>query len=135
MSVVVARNWKFFGKAPTATSFLNLRRITEDHTLQTGQMTSDSGVVIPAGTFIWALAIKVITTITGPATFDYGFTTDRDAFGSGISVAQNTRHMTDAGLPAIQRYNESALTVGFQAGSNFTAGVVRIDVWLADTEI
>jgi hypothetical protein len=135
MSAVVQREWKFFGKNPTSTSFLRMRRITEDHTLQTGQTTSDSGVVIPAGCVVIALAIKVVTTITGPATFDWGTTTVRDTFGAGISVAQNTRYLTDAGVPGTQRYDESAFTIGFQAGSNFTGGVVRIDAWLINVEI
>ncbi len=93
-----------------------------------------STIAFPNPCLIIGCSLRVITTITGATSFDVGLTgssgtgggpTNIDWFGSGIGLPVGT---TNAGIVG-PTGNFLSVTVKLTAvGSNFTAGVVRIQL-------
>jgi hypothetical protein len=85
--------------------------------------------LIPAGSFVIGVTVRVLTTVLGPASFDVGDGTDVDRWGAsiGISVATTT-DITDFTTGALTNFpfaNDVRLT---STGVDFTGGSVRITV-------
>ena len=89
--------------------------------------------LIPAGSFIVGVTIRVTTTITGATTFDIGDGTDVDRWGAAILLPAGTTttivDFTAAGFGQFAAANDVVLTANV---ANFTAGAVRITVHYAD---
>jgi hypothetical protein len=86
---------------------------------------------IPAGSLVLGITARVVTTVTGPATFSIGDGVDVDRWGAGIAVAAGTNtNITDFTSTTIQ-YNlaTTADVVITSDGVDFTGGEVRIIVY------
>lgn len=85
--------------------------------------------LIPAGSFITGVTIRVTTTITGATTFDIGDGTDVDRWGAAILLPAGTTtsiaDFTADGFGQFVAANNVVLTAN---GANFTAGAVRVTV-------
>lgn len=101
---------------------------TVNHTLAAAA-TSAVTDFFPADSVVWFASSRVITTITGATTWDFGYEGDDDAFGSALTLtAGDTSNLSDWVLtcPVIMPSEQNLL---FTAnGSNFTAGAVRVFV-------
>jgi len=91
--------------------------------------TVTASSLIPAGSFIIGVTVRVTTTITGATTFDIGDGTNVDRWGAAIVLtAGTTTDITDftaAGFGQFDTANDVVLTAN---GANFTAGAVRITI-------
>ncbi len=110
-------------------SFQNIQTATEELTSLSGASATTSGL-IPAGSLILGVSVRVTTAITGATDFDIGDGTDVDAFGAAIAIGGGTTSdlsdWTISTPPLVTSATEVVLTAN---GSNFTAGAVRIVVW------
>jgi len=101
---------------------------TTEVTGMTGASVTASNL-IPAGSFIIGVTVRVTTTITGATTFDIGDGVDVDRWGAAIALAAGTTttiaDFTAAGFGQFATANDVVLTAN---GANFTAGAVRITV-------
>jgi hypothetical protein len=85
--------------------------------------------LIPAGSIVLGVNVKVITLITGATSFTIGDGTDADRWGTGIAVAAGTTTTTaDITVTSAPIYAAATSVVLTAAGSNFTAGAVEISV-------
>ena len=95
--------------------------------------TITASSLIPAGSIVLSVDVRVTTLITGATTFDIGDGSDVDRWGKDIAVAANTTtDLTDLTgtsgaifLPIFTAANDVVLT---GVGGSFTAGAVRITV-------
>lgn len=85
--------------------------------------------LVPAGSFIIGVTIRVTTTITGATTFDVGDGSDVDRWGAAILLPAGTTtsivDFTANGFGQFTTANNVVLTVN---GADFSAGAIRITV-------
>jgi hypothetical protein len=85
--------------------------------------------LIPAGSFVIGVTVRVLTTVTGPTGFDVGDGSDVDRWGNSILVAAGTvtniQSFTTGAVTTFQFANDVRLT---SDGVDFTGGSVRITV-------
>lgn len=117
-------NFSFWTGTPEARTLMDITSLL----LSSLAGASVAGAVIPAGSIVLGITVRVETTITGPATFSIGDGVDVDRWGSGIPVAAGTR--TD-----ITDYTSTTLTYNLAGNANvvitsdgvdFTGGDVRV---------
>jgi len=114
---------------------LTMKAATTTKTAMSGATVTATNL-IPAGSMVIGITVRVTTLITGATTFDIGDGTDVDRWGAAIALAAGTTTTianftqdTDNG----PIYFPSATSVVLTAnGSNFTAGAVRITVHYID---
>jgi hypothetical protein len=86
--------------------------------------------LIPAGSFVVGVNVRVTTLITGATSFNIGDGSDADRWGATIAVGAGTTtsivNYTANGFGQFAAANNVVLTAN---GSNFTAGAVRITVY------
>ena len=80
---------------------------------------------IPANCIVLAVGARVVTTITGATSFEVGVTGTLAQFGSGIGLTAGTLNYGLIGPTAFYAATSVIVTA---AGSNFTAGAVRLSV-------
>ncbi len=80
---------------------------------------------IPANCIVLAVGARVVTTITGATSFEVGVSGTLAQFGSGIGLTAGTLNYGLIGPTAFYSANGVIVT---SAGSNFTAGAVRLSV-------
>lgn len=94
--------------------------------------TSSASNIIPAGSIVFGVTVRVTTTITGATTFKIGDGTDDDRWGSGIALASGTTTSGTAfTITSVPIYTSATSVVLTATGSNFTAGVVSVTVHYA----
>jgi hypothetical protein len=103
--------------------------------LATAQVTCSSGATctssnqIPAGSLVTGVTVRVTTLITGATSISIGDGTDADRWGTGIAVAANTTtSIANFTITTPVYYAAATNVVLTAAGSDFTAGAVRITV-------
>lgn len=110
----------------------NIKAVDTELTALSGASVTASNL-IPAGSFIIGITVRVTTTITGATTFDIGDGIDVDRWGAAIALpAGTTTDITDftaAGFGQFAAANDVVLTAN---GANFTAGAVRVTVHYLD---
>lgn len=123
---------EFSGAASSNGQSTNLKSATTELTGFTGaSMTATN--LIPAGSVVSGVTVRVTTLITGPAGFDVGDGTDVDRWGNSIVVAANTTtNGTDFTATDLQVYPAATNIVLTSDGVDFTAGAVRITVHYFD---
>ena len=85
--------------------------------------------LIPAGSLVVGVTIRVNTLITGATSISIGDGTDADRWGAGIAVAAGTTTtLANATITTPPIYAAATSVVLTAAGSDFTAGVVRATV-------
>jgi hypothetical protein len=125
---------KVIGSLVVAASIVNNQAETEiqstfaDVATSAGSSVFSAGL-IPAGSFLIGVTVRVLTTVTGPTGFDVGDGTDVDRWGNSIAVASGTTtDITDFSSGAVTTFpfaNDVRLT---SDGVDFTGGSVRITV-------
>jgi len=85
--------------------------------------------LIPAGSFLIGITVRVISNVGGPASFDVGDGIDVDRWGasiaSGIGTTTDITDFTSGAVTTFPAANDVVLT---STGVDFTAGTVRITV-------
>jgi len=85
--------------------------------------------LIPAGSFVIGITVRVTTTVTGPSGFDVGDGIDVDRWGNSIAVASGTTtDITDFTSGAVTNFPVANDVVITSDGVDFTGGAVRITV-------
>jgi hypothetical protein len=85
--------------------------------------------LIPAGSLVVGVTVRVTTLITGATSFTIGDGTDVDKWGTGVAVAAGTTTtLANVTSTAPTIYTAATNVVLTAAGGNFTAGVVRVTV-------
>jgi hypothetical protein len=85
--------------------------------------------LIPAGSFVIGITVRVTTTVTGPSGFDVGDGIDVDRWGNSIAVASGTTtDITDYTSGAVTTFPVANDVVITSDGVDFTGGAVRITV-------
>jgi len=85
--------------------------------------------LIPAGSFVIGVTVRVIGTVLGPASFDVGDGTDVDRWGASIAISQlTTTDITDYTTGAVTTFPLANDVVLTSTGVDFTGGSVRITV-------
>jgi hypothetical protein len=85
--------------------------------------------LIPAGSIVLGVTIRVTTLVTGATSMTIGDGTDATRWGTGIAVAAGTTTtLADCTEVAVPIYAAATSVVLTAAGSDFTAGVVRATV-------
>ncbi len=85
--------------------------------------------LIPAGSFVVGITVRVTTTVTGPSGFDVGDGIDVDRWGNSIAVASGTTtDITDFTSGAVTNFPVANDVVITSDGVDFTGGAVRITV-------
>ncbi|MEM8986474.1 MAG: DUF2793 domain-containing protein [Pseudomonadota bacterium] len=102
---------------------LNLAEV--DHTLSAGA-TSDTGAIIPDRAVVFGVTARVLTSITGIASWDLGVAGATDRYGTGIGAAQGSTVNGVSGQP-VAYYGATALRLTANGGA-FSGGVVRLAV-------
>jgi len=91
-----------------------------------GQTATIAGA-IPTGVLVLGISLRVITAITGPATFSIGDGVDPDRWGAGIAVGLGTIARGTAQTSAVVEFfpagNDIVIT---SDGVDFTGGEVRV---------
>lgn len=94
--------------------------------------TATATNLIPAGSIVFGVTVRVTTGITGATTFDIGDGTDVDRWGAARPIAAGTTttaaNFTITSVPIYASATSVVLTAN---GSNFTAGDVRVTVHFA----
>lgn len=97
-----------------------------DHVL-TPASTSETSAFIPAGTVVFAVTGRVITTVSGATSFALGIAGESpDRYGSGYGVAEGAFIRGITGQP-VTYYTDTALTFS-ATGGDFAGGAVRLSV-------
>ena len=86
-----------------------------------------ASVQIPANCIVFAVGARVVTTITGATSYEVGYGSGGtlSAFGSGLSL---TAGSTNYGLIGPTAFYSATSLILTAAGSNFTAGAVRLSI-------
>jgi hypothetical protein len=87
-----------------------------------------TSVDIPANCIVFAVGMRVTTTITGPTSFEVGVSGNATQFGSGLSLSAGS---TNYGLIGPTAFYSSTPVVLTATGGNFTAGAVRLSICYA----
>lgn len=95
--------------------------------------TSGSSVtavgLIPAGSFVFGVTVRVLDLVTGPSGFDVGDGIDVDRWGNSISIgALTTTDITDFTSGAVTTFQVANDVVLTSDGVDFTGGSVRITI-------
>ena len=118
-------NFSFWKGTPEARTFLDISSVLLSALAGASVTTAN---LIPAGSIVLGITVRVETTITGPATFSIGDGVDVDRWGTGILVAAGTR--TD-----ITDYTSTNFTYNLAGnadvtitsdGVDFTGGDIRV---------
>jgi hypothetical protein len=116
-------------KAGSNGQSLNLMEATTTKTGMSGATVTATNL-IPAGSLVLAVTLRVTTTITGATTFTIGDGTTANRWGTGIALAAGTTTTLADAVTATPAIYPTATSVVLTAtGSNFTAGAVRISVF------
>jgi hypothetical protein len=84
-----------------------------------------ASVQIPAGALVKAVASRVVTAITGPTSFEIGYSGSLNTFGSGLGL---TAGSTNEGLISPNPFYTATSIVLTATGGSFSAGAVRLSV-------
>lgn len=85
--------------------------------------------LIPAGSFLIGITVRVISNVGGPASFDVGDGIDVDRWGASIAAGiGTTTDITDFTSGAVTTFPAANDVVLTSTGVDFTAGTVRITV-------
>ena len=91
--------------------------------------TCTAANLIPAGSLVLGVDTRVTTLITGATSYSIGDGTDADRWGAGIAVAAGTTSgIANFTIASPVYYAAATSIVLTAAGSDFTAGVIRITV-------
>lgn len=91
--------------------------------------TCTAANLIPAGSMVVGVSVRVTTLITGATSISVGDGTDPDRWGAGIAVAAGTTTgIANFTIASPIYYAAATGVVLTAAGSDFTAGVIRITV-------
>ncbi len=85
----------------------------------------NAAVQIPANCIVFAVGARVTTTITGATSYEVGVAGNLSQFGSGLSLPAGSTNPGLIGPTAFYAATTLTLTA---AGSNFTAGAVRLSI-------
>jgi len=109
-------------------ALLGIRSVEGTAVAMTGPTVSIASL-IPAGSYVLGVTLRVTTLITGATSFSIGDGTDATAWGTGIAVAANTTtSSTDFLITAPAFYTAATNVVLTAAGGDFSAGAVRVVV-------
>jgi hypothetical protein len=91
--------------------------------------TATATNLIPAGSVVIGVTVRVTTTITGATSFEIGDGTDPDRWGTTIAVTSGTT-TTNANttITTVPIYAAATSVVLTANGGNFTAGAVKVTV-------
>lgn len=93
-----------------------------------GSSVSAAGL-IPAGSFLIGVTVRVLVSVGGPASFDVGDGTDVDRWGAAIlSTIGTTTDITDFSSGAVTTFPLANDVVITSTGVDFTSGSIRITV-------
>lgn len=84
-----------------------------------------SSIVIPNGAIVFNVSARVVTAVTGPASFSVGISGETGKFGSGLSLASGSTNRGTIGPTGFYADTPIRLT---PTGGNFTGGAVRIAI-------
>jgi major tropism determinant Mtd-like protein len=87
--------------------------------------SASASVQIPANCIVLSVGARVVTTITGPTSYEVGVTGNLSQFGSGLSLAAGSTNYGLIGPTAFYSATTLKLTA---VGGNFTAGAVRLSI-------
>ncbi len=125
---------KAIGQLVVAASIVNNQAETQIQSTFADVATSAGSSVtaaslIPAGSFLIGVTVRVLVTVTGPTGFDVGDGTDVDRWGASIAVAATTTtDITDFNSGAVTTFPLANDVVLTSDGVDFTGGSVRITV-------
>lgn len=95
--------------------------------------TSSATDLIPAGSLVLGVTVRVTTAVTGSTTFTIGDGTDADKWGATIAqTAGTTTDATDFTTSSPTYYTSATSVVLTGTGGSFSAGVVRVTVHYID---
>ena len=107
--------------------------------IATTELTGMSGAsvtatdLIPAGSVVLGVTLRVTTTITGSTSFTVGDGSDVDAWGTGITqIAGDNTTGADFTIVTVPIYAAVTSVVLTSTGGSFTAGAVRLTVHYMD---
>ena len=103
---------------------MQFRVLEEDITTASGA-TVDSSIQIPNGAIVFNVSSRVITAISGAASFDVGTATTSDQFGGSLNTTVNSTNMGTIGPTGF--YADTAIRLTANSAS-FTGGTVRIAI-------
>jgi hypothetical protein len=107
---------------------LTIEQVRTSVSTAAGSSVTAAGL-IPAGSFVISVNVRVLTTVTGPAGFDVGDGIDVDRWGNSIAVAGSTTttiaDYTSGALTLFPTANDVVIT---SDGVDFTGGSIRIVV-------
>ena len=102
---------------------------TELLTCASGATCDTSASLIPAGSMVIGVTVRVTTAVTGATSWSVGTAADADAWGAGKAVTLGTTNSIADFTVTAPAYYTTATKVRFTAaGSDFTAGVFRVTV-------
>ncbi len=91
-----------------------------------GASVTTSGLV-PAGSHLLSVTVRVNTEVTGATSFDVGDGTDQDKYGAAVGLTAGTVTNPEDSTTDPMSWSASAQEVTLTAnGSNFTGGAVRV---------
>lgn len=109
-----------------------LKHATASITCASGA-TCTAANLIPAGSMVVGVSVRVTTLITGATSISIGDGTDADRWGTGIAVAAGTTTtLANTTIASPVFYTAATGVVLTAAGSDFTAGVIRVTVHYID---
>ena len=122
--------WHGHDSAYANYQYANLRNVYEVTTVA-ADVSTDTGIDIPAKCIVFGVSVRVTTAIPTATTFSVGVAGDTDRYGSGISTAIDT---TNPGVSNVYSYHEAAEKVVITPNSTpgTADGRLRLDVWLLD---
>ncbi len=107
---------------------LEIRQARTSVSTAAGSSVTAAGL-IPAGSFVIGVNVRVLTLVTGPTGFDVGDGIDVDRWGNSIAVAGSTTttivDYTTGAVTTFQVANDVVIT---SDGVDFTGGTIRIVV-------
>lgn len=128
--VVFAANTADFNvqNANTSGQSLNIQSATTTKTAMSGATVTATNL-IPAGSMVIGVTVRVTTLIETATSFTIGDGSDADRWGTGIAVALNTTTgIPDFTIASPVYYSAATSVVLTATGGNFSAGAVRITV-------
>lgn len=126
---VIGDAFKFIADTSVAGSNnLEIRQARTSVSTASGSSVTAAGL-IPAGSFVIGVNVRVLTPVTGPAGFDVGDGIDVDRWGNSIAVAgSTTTDITDYTSGAVTTFQVANDVVITSDGVDFTGGTIRIVV-------
>jgi Major tropism determinant N-terminal domain len=87
--------------------------------------STTASVQIPANCIVLAVGARVVTTITGPTSYEVGVTGNLSQFGSGLSL---TAGSINYGLIGPTTFYSATSLIITATGGSFTSGQVRLSI-------